>query len=510
MWAPPVGVRVSPSPYILFWRQEITVKVTTERTPNCQAIVTVEVDEEQIAGAMRRAAQKVSRIRPIPGFRPGKAPYERIERAIGKDLLRDEAIEDLGQTLYKQVLTDENIEPYDTGKLDVAQKEPLILKFTIPTRPVVTLGAYRDIHMQPAPVQVTDEEVNQIIEQARTNQATMTPVTRPAQLKDLVTFDVKGGIAEQTPLDRQGLELTLETEKAAFPWLAQLVGMELNETRTITYTYPDDNSVNAGKVATYTVTVHAIKEPQLPALDDEFAKSVSSFETLEQLKARIRENTLSQKQGEEDNRFADQVVDAVVAQAQVAFPASMVEDEVDLEVARSRQVAQRLGLSWDKFLQLSGKDDKAFREDIRPRAETRVKRLLTLMELANAENITISGKDVDVEIDRRAIMAEAENGNPAQTRRALATTDARRDIEFSLRLGKTMERIIAIAKGEPTSGKILTPEMVRAEMHALEQAQAAQQAQTAAPTGLITDPSQVSSQNWPRGLDKPLVPGQDQ
>ena len=103
------------------------MKVTTERTPNCEAVVTVEVDAEQLAGALKRAAQKISRIRPIPGFRPGKAPYDRVERAVGKDLLRDEAIDDLAQALYKQVLKDEKIDPYDAGKLDIAQKEPLIL-----------------------------------------------------------------------------------------------------------------------------------------------------------------------------------------------------------------------------------------------------------------------------------------------------------------------------------------------------------------------------------------------
>jgi trigger factor len=481
------------------------VKVTTERTPNCQAIVTVEVDEEQIAGAMRRVAQKISRLRPIPGFRPGKAPYERIERAVGKDALRDEAIEDVAQSVYKQALEDEKIEPYDAGKLDVVQKEPLILKFTVPTRPVVTLGDYRSIHLQPKPVDVTDDEVNKVVAQIQDGQATMTPVTRAVQLNDLVTIDLQGGTEGQAPIERQGLQLRVDTKEDVFPWIEQLVGANANEPRTITYTYPE-NTGNAGKVATYTVTVTDIKEPQLPNLDDEFAKSVSAFETLEQLKGRLRANLKDQKQAEEDGRFEDQVMDAVIAQAQIAMPDSMIEDETDLEVNRMKQTAQRIGLAWEKYLQLSSKDEQAVRADARPHAEQRVKRLLVLMQLAEAEKIEVSEKDVDVEIDRRALSAESQGGRAAQTRRELSTPDNRRNLEFGIKLGKTVAQMVAIAKGEPTSGKILTPEMVqRAEQRAREQAaaeQSAAQAAAVSPSGLITDPTKVSAQDWPRGLNQ--------
>ena len=496
-----------------FIQGKYRVKVTTERTLNCEAIVTVEVDEEQVASAMKRAAQKISRIRPIPGFRPGKAPYDRIERVVGKEMLRDEAIDDLAQSLYKQVLKDENIEPYDAGKLDIPQKEPLILKFTVPTRPVVTLGDYRSIHLQPKPVEVTDDEVAKVIEQLRSNQATMTPVTRAVQLNDLVTMDLKGGVEGLTQTDRQGLQLRIDPKEGAFPWIDQLVGANVNEPRTITYTYPD-NTANAGKVATYTVTVTDIKEPQLPNIDDEFAKSISSFETLEQLKGRIRTNLKEQKQVEEDNRFEDEVMDAVIAQSQIAMPASMIEDETELEIGRTKETAARFGLTWEKYLQLGGKDEKAVREEAHPQAEKRVKRLLALMELAEDEKIEVTGKDVDVEIDRRALIVERQGGRAAQARRELSTPDVRHNIEFSIKLGKTIARMVAIAKGEPTTGQILTPEIVqRAEQLAREQAEAQQAAAeiaTLSPSGLIPDPTQVRTQDWPRGLDKPLIPGQNQ
>ena len=448
------------------------MKVTTERTTDCNAIITVEVDEAQVAGAMKTAAQAISRIRPIPGFRPGKAPYERVERAVGKDLIRDEAIDQLAQSLYKQVLKDENIEPYDAGKLDIAQKDPLVLKFTVPTRPVVTLGDYRSIHLTPTPVELTDAEVNDVIEQLRRDQAEMTPVTRATEWGDLVTLNIQGGFEGRDPLDREGIPVTLEKEKAIFPWLDQLIGMNANETRTINYTTPGDDP----KTATYTVALTDVKEPRLPELNDEFAKAVSQFENMEQLTRSIRTNLYARKEAEGNDRFADEAVDAVVAASQVQFPASMMDDELDQELRRSQAVAAQLGLTWQKYLELAGKTEAEFREEGRPRAEKRIQRLLTLMELAEAEKIEVSRKDVDVEIDLRAIYAQQSGGDAAQTRRNLSSAESRRDIEFQIKLRKTIERIAAMIKGDPTSGKIVTPEMVREEeRRARAQAAAAQQ-----------------------------------
>lgn len=483
------------------------MKVTTERTPDCNAIVTVQVDDEQMRRAMKSAAQRVSRARPLPGFRPGKAPYEMVERAVGKELLLDEAIDELARSLYKQVLKDEKIEAYDAGTLDIPQKEPLVLKFTIPTRPTVKLGDYHSIHLRPKEINVDDSEVDQVLERLQREQAQLVPVTRPTQIGDLLTIDLKGGFEGEEPVERQGLQVPLEKEKPVFPWMDQLVGASVSETRTVTYTYPTDaaDKAIAGKTATYTVSVTDIKEPQLPALDDEFAKSVSEMQTLEQLNRHIRTTLREQKEADEENRFADQVVDALVEQSQIAFPASMLDDELNIELARSKQVAAQLGLTWEKYLTLAGKTEAAFREEARPRAEKSVKRLLALLEFMKAEKIEVSSKEVDVEIDRQAQTAAQSGGRASQTRRTLSTPSARKDVEWHLQVHKAIERLVAMARGEPTSGKILTPEMLREEERAREQTpQGAPN-----PGGLITDPSKVREEDWPRGLTRPLIPGQE-
>jgi trigger factor len=451
--------------------------------------------------ALQRAAEKISRVRPVPGFRPGKAPYERVERMVGKEMLRDQAIDELAQSLYKQVLQEQQIEPYDVGQVSVAQEEPLILQFTVPTRPVVKLGDYRLIQFRPPPVQVTDAEIEAMIEALRQRQATWVPVTRAVQLNDLVTINVSGGLEGQVPMERQGLQTRVDARAGAFPWLEQLVGAELNETRTITYTYPED-SVNAGKVATYTVTITDIKEQQLPDVDDDFAKSVSSVETLAQLRAQIRQDLYEQKQLQADLEFQNQVLDALVAQAEIDIPNSMIEDQINFDIERMKRNAQRSGFTWQRYLELANKDEQTLRDELRPQAEKHVKELLALLELAKAEQIQVTPEDVQNEIEER--VANEGGTRAAQLRRQLETPDSRKDIEFNLKIRRTLGWLVAMAKGEPVSGKIITPEMLR-RAREYEQEQAAE-APAESPSGLITDPRQVRAEDWPKGLEKPVVP----
>ncbi len=478
------------------------MKVTTERRPNCETVITVEVDEDQLKGALHRAAEKISRVRPIPGFRPGKAPYERVERLVGKEILREQAIDELAQTLYKQVLHDEQIEPYDVAQLSIAQDEPLILQFTVPTRPVVQLGDYRSIQFRPPPVQVTDAEIAEVLETLRKQHAILTPVTRPVQLNDRVTLDVTGGLEGQPPIQQRGLQTLVNAHAGAFPWLEQLVGAHLNETRTITYTYPED-SLNAGRVATYTVTVTDIKEQQLPPLDDEFARSVSPFATLAQLRAEIYQNLYQQKQIQAETDLENQVLDALIAQATIDVPNAMIEEQVKLDIERLKKDLLRKGVTWQKYLELAHKDEATLRAEMRPRAERRVKQVLALIELARVEQINVTPEDVQDEIEMR--VARASGARAAQLRRELETPQARQNLEFELTIRWTVNWLVTMAKGEPVSGKIITPEMLR-RAREYEQAQAATEAEPESPRDLITDPSQVRPEDWPRGLERPLAP----
>ena len=191
------------------------MKVTTERTADCNAIVTVEVDDEQLNRAMKSAAQHISRVRPMPGISPRQGALRNCGTRRGQGTAaRRGRSKSSPETLYKQVIVDEKIDVYDAGKLDIEQKEPVVLKFTIPTRPVVTLGDYRSIHMQPKEMVVGDDEVDQVLGRFQAEQAQMTPVTRAVQMGDLVTADVEGGLEGQEAMQNKGLQLRIEDGQA--------------------------------------------------------------------------------------------------------------------------------------------------------------------------------------------------------------------------------------------------------------------------------------------------------
>ncbi len=467
------------------------MKLSTELTPEHQAVVTVEVDDEQMQRAMQRAAQHVSRIRPVPGFRPGKAPYNLVERAVGKDILVEDAIDDLSRSLYPQVLKESNIEPADHGRLEVVQKEPPILKYTIPLRAEVQLGDYQSIRIAPTPVEVTDEEVDRVIERFQMNQATMVPVTRAAQKGDTVLLDIQGGVPDHAPVDDKNVRVRIgDKEQPSLPFEDQLAGMTAGEKKEIDFTYPEDYEDESlrGQTAHYTVTVQDIKETQLPEVNDEFAQAVSQFKTLDQFKGNVRDILRRQKEREEENHYADQVIDALVERSQVKYPPSMVDHEVDHQLEHMQGDVQRLGLTWPKYLELSGRSEDQLKQELRPEAEKQLKRMLVLNELIDVEKPEVTREEVNADIDRRVAASQQAGANPNVARRSYNSREARSNIEFNLRLARVIEKLVATAKGETTGGRILTPDMVRGE--------------NAIPSGLITDPNQVREQDWPKGLER--------
>lgn len=465
------------------------MNITKEITPDRLAIVTVEVDDDQMQSAMKRAAQNISRIRPMPGFRPGKAPYEMVERTFGKDVLVEEAVEDLSRSLYRQVLKENDLNPIDSGNLEVVQKEPLILKYTIPVVPEVKLGDYKSIRMQPEKIEVTEQEVNDVLNRFQLTQATMTPVERPVQAGDVITVDVSGGVEGEEPVDENGLRVTVgERAQAYLPFDENLVGMNSGDVREFDYTYAEDygDENYRGKTAHYQVTLQDIKEQQLPELTDEFAQAVSQFTTLEEFKGNIYDIVHRTKERDRDVKFANDVLQAVVDQSEIAYAPQMLNHELEHDLEHFKENIQEMGLSWDNYVRLSGKTEEEIKSGLKPNAEKRLKQLLVLGELIKAENVVVTNEQVKADIERRVQESVEHGANANVVRRAYNTADARENIAFNLRVNQVMNRIVAMAKGEPVSGLILTPEMVRGE--------------NPIPTGLITDPRQVR-QELAKGIE---------
>ena len=460
--------------------RNLSMNITKEFTPDRQAIVTVEVDEQQMQDALKRAAQNISRVRPVSGFRPGKAPYEMVERAFGKQVLVEEAVDELSRSMFRQVLLDEEINPIDTGKLEIVQQDPPIFKYTIPVVPEIKLGDYKSIRMMPDPVEVTDAEVDEVISRFQNTQATLTPVVRAAQNGDVVTVDVSGGVPEVEPAEEKNLRVTLGDDKTArLPFDAEITGMNLGETKEFDYTYADDYEDEGvrGKTAHYTVTLHDIKEKQLPELTDEFAQAVSQFSTLEQFKGNIREILQRSKERDTEVKFANDVLQAVVDQSEINYAPVMLEQEVEHRLEHFQEDVKRLGLTWENYVRFSGKTEEQVKEELRPQAEKSLKQMLVLGELIRVEEIQVTREEINADVERRVQDSVEAGAKENVARKAFNQKDARENIAFNLRVNKIMTKLVAIAKGDASGGIILTPDMVRGE--------------NAIPSGLITDPEQV-------------------
>ena len=265
------------------------MKVTSEKTGPCEYTLTIEVAEERTKKALQSTARTMTRRAPIPGFRPGKAPYSVIEAYFGKEVVYGRTIEALGPEVYKEALDEAKLEPYSQGNLDMATMEPLVLKAVVPVEPVVTLGDYHSIKKDKAEVPFDEAEIDKTIEELREQHAEWSAVERAVQEGDQVTIDLVGRVGEEEVLSQAGRRT--EAIPTMFPegLFDHVVGVEPGQSVDYEQSYPEDhfNSKLAGKTVSYHLTVQSVREKELPQVTDEFANTVGSYENLAALRVRL-------------------------------------------------------------------------------------------------------------------------------------------------------------------------------------------------------------------------------
>jgi len=268
------------------------MKVTTERLDNCQVNVIIEMDAAETEEKLRQTARKLSREFTVPGYRRGRAPFHAVIRVFGREAVQQQALEDFGNDLYEKALDEIEYEAYEVGDLQEVEWDPfrMIVQVSIP--PEIDLGDYRSVRVPFEPKEVTDEDLEAELQQMRQEFATWVPVERPARMGDQVLMDYHGTADDQPVMDNENYELLLE-EGAFHPlpgFHEQVVGMSPGETKTFELVVPkdDDEEKIAGKTATITAQLHAVRERDLPEIDDELAMMVGTYETLDELEARPR------------------------------------------------------------------------------------------------------------------------------------------------------------------------------------------------------------------------------
>jgi trigger factor len=422
-----------------------------EKLEKNQGVLTVEIDAQEVAEALDQAFKKVVTKVNVPGFRKGKVPRKLFESRFGVESLYQDALDILLPKAYGQAIEETGIDPVDRPEVDVDQMESgknLIFKATVTVKPEVELGEYKGLAIEAKDFTVTDEKLNEELENVRGRQAELNIVEDgTVENGDTVVIDFEGFLGEEAFEGGKGENYPLEIGSNSFipGFEEQLVGMKKEEERTITVNFPEEyhSEQLAGQEANFKVTVHEIKRKQLPELDDEFAKDVSEFETLDEYKADLRAKLEEKAKQEEESYKKDTVVEKATENATIDLPAVMIENEVEQMLKDFEQRLQMQGMNLELYSQFSGLDAAGLREQFKGDAEKRVRMNLTLEAIAKAENIEVSEEEVEAELNK---MAELYNLKADDLKNRLQLQGNMEAVENDLKVRKAIDILVNNSK----------------------------------------------------------------
>jgi trigger factor len=376
------------------------MKVSSTEVPPRQLALDIEVEQERLDRAMDQAFRRLAGRVNVPGFRRGKAPRPMVERVIGRDRIVEDALDQLLPEVVNEAIAQEGVSAYARPRVDAIEFNPLRLKATVPLEPKVELGNYREaLHVERAPSTVDDEQVESVVRRLREAHAQWVPVERPARVGDRVGLDLTGRVAEaERPfVDAHDAEYVVDPQGSAPAegFADQLVGLSAGDQKTFTATLPADYSdaALAGRPAEFMVTLHWVKERELPELDDAFAQQVGEYADLDALRQAIRTELRTREDERLQQELETAAIDKLVDISTVEFPPQLVELQADhLYETLARNVEQQ-GLKLEQYLRLTGKNEAGLRAEVRAEAETRVRRSLALDAFASAEQIVADEGD---------------------------------------------------------------------------------------------------------------------
>lgn len=370
---------------------------------------TMEFTAEEFEQAQIKAYQEAKNQFEIPGFRKGKAPRSIIEKHYGEGVFFEDAIDALFRQFYGNALADLDLEVIDSPAAEfskIAKGEGFTVTITVECFPIVEVKDYKGVEVEKVVQEVKDEDVENELKAVQKRNARMILVERPAKEGDTVLFDYAGFVGDEQfeggTAERQ--ELVLGSGMFIPGFEEQLIGTTPGEKVDVKVTFPDEYHAEelAGKEAVFHCLVHEIKEEQLPELDDEFAKDVSEYDTLEELKNANRERLEAYAKTSAENQMKDAAILKVVEANDVEIPRAMVEDEIDRMIGELNQQLRYQGITIDKYLEFTGKSMADFREEVRPEAEKAVKTRIILMGIVEAEKIEVSAEEMEKELELMA------------------------------------------------------------------------------------------------------------
>lgn len=382
------------------------MKVSAQKIDAHKMVLELEVPQSEVAKAVDKAYHKLAAKVNIPGFRKGKVPRKVLEMRLGKAALLDEAFELLATPAYTKALQEQDIEPVTRPEIEVVtfeEDKPLVFKATFVVKPVIELGEYKGLKVEKPSVTVDPGEVDKQIENLRMRHAKMVVAEGAALAKgDFAIIDFEGFIDGVPFKGGEGKGYPLEIGSGSFipGFEDQLLGAKAGEERVVKVDFPAEYMAPelAGKSAEFTVKVNDVKRREVPAVDAEFVKEVSDFDSVEELKADIENNLKKAAENKADREYRTNVIKAAVNNCTVDLPEEVIENEIDSMLREMDVNLQNRGMSLAKYMEATKTDFAMLRANYREPAVESVKTDLMLEAVAKAENIEITGEDLEKEV----------------------------------------------------------------------------------------------------------------
>ena len=387
------------------------MSVKVENTENKNEVkLSFTIEAEKFDEAMKKVYAKTAKYFTIPGFRKGKAPMNIVEQHYGSEIFYEDTFNELVPDIYDEAIKENKIEAVSRPNIDITQigkGKELIFTAVVQIKPEIKLGKYKGIELKKIEYIVSDKDVeHELGHMAEHNARLVTIEDRPVEKGDIAVIDFEGFLDgkpfEGGKAEKHELEIGSNTFIPGFE--DQVIGMKIDEEKDLNVTFPEDyfSKDLAGKPVVFKVKVHEIKKKELPKMDDEFAKDVSEFDTLEELKNSIKEKL--QKENDEKAKYEteDAAIKAVCDEVEVEIPSGMIETEIDNMVKDVEQRLQYQGLTLEQYYKLSGKPETVMRDEMKETAEKNVKSRLVIEAIIKAEDIKPEDKEVEEKLKEMA------------------------------------------------------------------------------------------------------------
>lgn len=396
------------------------MNVTTEKIENHKVVLTIEVPAEELDKGIKAACKSLANRVNIPGFRKGKAPRRILEMNIGKEAILDEAFDRVAQKAFDEALKQENLDPVDRPQVDIVTLEEgkdVVFKATITPVPEVTLGEYKGLKVAKDAVEVKDEQVEEQVKNILNHHAKMVDAKEGATVAndDFITLDFKGEVDGVAFAGGEGKDYPLQIGSHSFidTFEDQLVGLKVGEEKDVNVTFPEEYHAKdlAGKAAVFHCKINSIKHKEMPELTDEFVKASTSYESIEDMKAKLRENIEKNAQREADTKRRNEILKQATDNITVDIPEVMVENRVSNMIQELSVNLENQGMNLDAYLKYANMDMAKLREQYKESAAIAVKTDLMLDAVAKAEDIKVENADINAEI---ALLAATYGTTPQE------------------------------------------------------------------------------------------------